>query len=387
MACCRAGRGFAGHGGCRSRRSRCSLTWGGARARWSLQEGAARVPKARSGRARDRDDVPSQKGGASGIAALARRWARPALRSAALVQRRWVGGSQSCGSWWVCGWCSRVSWRWVSRALQAVAVVVASVTGWRCWPVVRGVGGEDECLQGVQGCGGARVCGGVGPGGGGVGCEVDAPAGCLLDAVVAAAEGEQVGGGGGAGGPGSDVVEVAEPGGDRAAGEAAAAVAGLDQGGERGAGSVGVGGELVVGVESGAGQRVARHERRLGLFPPRRTRWSFREVVAQPAAAHQQRFGGSGALHLDQVVVVVRVIPARVGCRVREVVHGGGGGRRWMVGCLAPGLLRDHLGLVRGGSRRGADFLCRSGPVRTGGGRGRLGCCSSGRGFHGRGCG
>ena len=89
--------------------------------------------------------------------------------------------------------------------------------------------------------------------------------GRLLDAVVSSAEGEQVGCGGGAGGPGSDVVEVAEPGGDRAAGEAAAAVAGADQGGELGAGPVGVGGEVVAGVEAGAGQRVARHERRAGV--------------------------------------------------------------------------------------------------------------------------
>ena len=68
--------------------------------------------------------------------------------------------------------------------------------------------------------------------------------------------------GGGAGRPGPHVVEVAEPGGDRAAGEAAAAVAGADQRRELRAGSVGVGRQVVAGVEAGPGERVARHERR-----------------------------------------------------------------------------------------------------------------------------
>ena len=52
--------------------------------------------------------------------------------------------------------------------------------------------------------------------------------GSLFDPVVAPAQGEQVGVSGGSVGPGSDVVEVAEDGGDGAAGEAAAPVAGLD---------------------------------------------------------------------------------------------------------------------------------------------------------------
>ena len=39
---------------------------------------------------------------------------------------------------------------------------------------------------------------------------------------------------------------------------------------------------------------------------PAWTRWGFRQVVAQPAAAHEQRLGRPGALHLDQVVVVLQ---------------------------------------------------------------------------------
>ena len=121
---------------------------------------------------------------------------------------------------------------------------------------------EHHRLQGVEGRGRAIAAGRVGPGGRAVGCKAHPPAGSLLDAVVAAAQGEQVVGRGGSGRPGPHVVEVAEAGCHAAAGEAAPAVAGADQRRELGAGSVGVGREVVVGVEAGAGERVARHERR-----------------------------------------------------------------------------------------------------------------------------
>ena len=131
-----------------------------------------------------------------------------------------------------------------------------------------------------------------------------APAGALLDAVVSSAEGEQVGCGGGPERPGPYVVEVAEPGGDATAGEPAAAVAGADQRGEVGARPVGVGGEVVTGVEACPGERVAGDEPRLcrpHTAPACRGLLGY--VVLQPPAAHEQRLGRPAPLYLDQVVV------------------------------------------------------------------------------------
>ena len=199
-------------------------------------------------------------------------------------------------------------------------------------PVGKRVGPEHQGLQGVQWRGGAHPTGGVGPGGRAAGCEAQSPPGSLLDAVVSPAQGEQVACRGAADRPGPHVVEVAEPGGDRAAREAAATVAGADQRHELSTRSVGVGGEVVARVEAGAGQRVARHE----LWPSAlcaspRARRALREVVAQPGAAHEQRLGRPCPLHLDQVVVVTadpNVVDRRGGVAGDGHEPGRGGGQR-----------------------------------------------------------
>ena len=114
-------------------------------------------------------------------------------------------------------------------------------------------------MQGVGGVGGADSAGGVGPGGDPVGGEGEVPAQSLFDAVVAPAEAEQVGVVGGSVGPGPDVVDVAEDGGDGAAGEAASPVAGLDPRGRPLRGPVGPGAASADGCcRALAGTRVAR---------------------------------------------------------------------------------------------------------------------------------
>lgn len=117
----------------------------------------------------------------------------------------------------------------------------------------RTVGGQDEGLERVEGLGGAGATDGVGPPSGAVGGEQHAAAGRLLDAVMAAAEGEEVARGRGTGRPGPHVVEVAEARRHRTPGEATAPVAGPDEGGELAAGPVGARGEVTGGVEAGAG--------------------------------------------------------------------------------------------------------------------------------------
>ncbi len=82
------------------------------------------------------------------------------------------------------------------------------------------------------------------------------PAAVVLEAVVAPAEGDQVGWGGvSAGGEGGDVVEVGAGGGGGAAGEAAGAVAAADEPGGRLVGAVDPG----VDGEQGAGVGVVQH--------------------------------------------------------------------------------------------------------------------------------
>ncbi len=91
----------------------------------------------------------AQKGGRSGAGAPARRLAKPARRSAAVVQRRWVGWLHgSCSGRW-CGRCSRRMARCDSSALQVASFAWAGCsvmgrpstsvmgrrsTSVRCWP-------------------------------------------------------------------------------------------------------------------------------------------------------------------------------------------------------------------------------------------------------------
>jgi len=92
------------------------------------------------------------------------------------------------------------------------------------------------------------VAGGAGPGGGvGWGVLVG-PVGVVFEAVVASAEGGEVGGVGGSVGVGDGVVEVAVAGGPVAGGEDAGAVAG---GGEGGGWAVAAGAVVVDGVVVG----------------------------------------------------------------------------------------------------------------------------------------
>ncbi len=120
---------------------------------------------------------------------------------------------------------------------------------------VRARGGEDEGSQGIDGVGGSSSAGGISPDEGGVGVQPDAPAEALLDAVVPAAQADEVGGRGGAGRPRSDVVEVAEAGVDVATGEAAVPVALPDQRGDAFARPIAGAGGV---VEQGAGDRGGR---------------------------------------------------------------------------------------------------------------------------------
>ena len=143
-----------------------------------------------------------------------------------------------------------------------------------------------------------------------VGGEGDLPAGSLLDAVVASAQADQVVVAGVAVRPGSDVVEVAEHGGDAAAGEPAAPVAGPDPFRHPGGGPVGVGAEpgrrvqphLATGsacrsrcrgvvVEQGAGDRVTGRDLHHG---------GCLEAVGEPLVGDQHRLPGAGAGDLDQ---------------------------------------------------------------------------------------
>ena len=101
------------------------------------------------------------------------------------------------------------------------------------------------------------------------GSRIGAPAAGLLEPVVAAAEGVEVGGGGGAVGPGAGVVEVAAFGGAGAAPHAAGAVPGLDEVADRLGRPVGAGGEggegAGLGVEDRPGDLQRQGLRRLAM--------------------------------------------------------------------------------------------------------------------------
>src|SRR6478735_7248488 len=157
-------------------------------------------------RRRDRARPPGQVWGSAVMVAMAGwsstrcRWPWSSRQAGGGVGR-WPGGGAV--------WCSRQnsSSEWGPSGLRVRARLVPAA----------GVG-----------VGGAGSSGGVGEGGDPVGGECEGPAGSLFDPVVASAQGEQVVVAGGSGGPGSDVVEVAEHGGDAAAGEPAPPVPGPD---------------------------------------------------------------------------------------------------------------------------------------------------------------
>ena len=98
---------------------------------------------------------------------------------------------------------------------------------------------EDDEVEQVPWLGGTDAPRGVGPHRASVRGQADAPAGALLDPVVPTAQAHEVRGGGGAGGPGPDVVEVAEPSRHRAPGEPAATIPRTYERGEAGVGTVG----------------------------------------------------------------------------------------------------------------------------------------------------
>ena len=104
-------------------------------------------------------------------------------------------------------------------------------------------------------------------------------------------------------------------------------------------------------------------------------------MVAQPAAAHEQRLGRSGALHLDQVVVVL-AIRLGLGCRLREGAHGGGADRCWLVGRLRVGLIRDGRPVIACVTARGHFFHVLHCRFRASGaaGRGSVVAAGSARG-------
>ena len=147
------------------------------------------------------------------------------------------------------------------------------------------------------------------------GKQANAPAGSLLDAVVASAEAHEVGGLRRARGPRPYVVEVAEPGGDRAPREAAAPVPHPDESLEPPAGSVGD-----RGTRPDVEQRTRHHValRHPGPHadpgaPGRRgpsgrssaRRRPVPDEAGDPLPAHEHRVTGERACDLDEVATEV----------------------------------------------------------------------------------
>lgn len=135
----------------------------------------------------------------------------------------------------------------------------------RCAPGTSGVGRspEDDGVEDVPWPGGAHPPRGVGPDRSGIGVQPHGPARPLFDPVVSSAQADEVGSSGRARRPRSHVVEVAEPGGDRAAREPAPTVASTDQRGQPATGSV------APARAQSAPQQRARHG---GTPPARRSR-------------------------------------------------------------------------------------------------------------------
>ena len=250
-----------------------------AAAEWCGQDGA------RTGRVlRPRDLRRSLIGSRTAVAsrqvvALARRRASPARRSAALVQRRWVGVARAGVRGGGVGGVRGVSWRWVSSALQgrAVATSVQAAPTASVTPSAGGVaglsGGVASSTVSAVRTSDFRASSGVVVRSRPVGSVqvvvasgarwTRQPGGCLMRwwrrhrvSRLPAAVGPV--GQGLTWSRSQNRAAIEQPGKRQRPSRA------LDQCGEWGAGSVGVGGQVVIGVEAGTGQRVARHERGLG---------------------------------------------------------------------------------------------------------------------------